>query len=133
VLQAKGDVLAFLDRRDEALEHYDKAFTLFQTVGDRLGQANVLLSLGRMSVNAGQYDQALGILAQARSLYVAVGAQSGLANVSIFMAQIAAAQGDFAAAADYMQPAADFGKAVGHPLGDQLQAQIDAWRAQAAG
>ncbi|MBX7233420.1 MAG: hypothetical protein K1X65_03480, partial [Caldilineales bacterium] len=42
VLKAKGDVLAFLDRRDEALTHYDNAFRLFQQVGSSLGQANVL-------------------------------------------------------------------------------------------
>jgi hypothetical protein len=53
-----------------------------------------------------------------------------MVDVGIILAQIAAARGDFAAAITYMQPAADFGKAVGHPLGEQLQEQIDAWHQQ---
>ena len=77
-----------------------------------------------------QIDEAMTLLEQARQLYVEVGAQAGLVNVGIIMAQIAAAQGDFAAAITYMQPAADFGMAVAHPLGEQLQVQIDAWRRQ---
>jgi predicted Zn-dependent protease len=40
--------------------------------------------------------------------------------------------GDFAAAIEYMQPAADFGMEINHPLGPQLQAEIDSWKAQLA-
>jgi tetratricopeptide (TPR) repeat protein len=49
------------------------------------------------------------------------------------MAQYAASQGDWARAIDLLQPAADFGLEIGHPLGRQLQAQIEAWRAQLEG
>ncbi len=46
VLQAQGDVLAFLDQRSEALEKYESALALFRTVGARLGEANVLQAQG---------------------------------------------------------------------------------------
>ena len=40
------------------------------------------------------------------------------------------ADGEFTAAIDYMQPAADFGNEIGHPLGPHLQAEIAGWQAQ---
>ena len=45
-LQAIGDVLQFLDRRSEALEHYQSAIEIFRQVGDRLGEANTLKAIG---------------------------------------------------------------------------------------
>ncbi|MGL5060115.1 MAG: NB-ARC domain-containing protein, partial [Microcoleus sp.] len=39
-LTAIGDVLQFLDRRDEALDRYNTALTLYEQVGDNLGKAN---------------------------------------------------------------------------------------------
>ncbi len=41
-LKAQGDVLQFLDRRDEALENYEQALGIYRQVGDRLGEANTL-------------------------------------------------------------------------------------------
>ena len=46
VLQAQGDVLAFLDQRDEGVARYEEALRLFRAVGDRLGEANVLKAQG---------------------------------------------------------------------------------------
>jgi len=44
VLQAMGDVQQFRKQMDAALESYAQALGLFRAVGDRLGEANVLLS-----------------------------------------------------------------------------------------
>jgi hypothetical protein len=128
VLQAKGDVLAFLKQNDEALTHYDNAFRLFQQVGSSLGQANVLQAKGSLALRQNHVQEGLALLDQAFSLYENVGDQVGLANCGIILGRFRASQGDFGAAIAYMQPAADFVKAIGHPLGAQLQAQIDAWR-----
>jgi len=121
-------VLAFLDRRDEALTRYEEALGLFRAVGDRLGEANVLFSKGRAALQAGDEQVGLTQLERAAQLYEAVGAQSGSANVRITLALRAASKDDFQAAINYLQPAADFCKRIGHPLGDQLQAQIAEWR-----
>jgi len=131
VLQAQGDVLYFLKKTDEALEKYERALGLFQAVGDRLGEANVLQAQGDVALQNGEEERGFGLLEQARQLYALTGAQSGLANIGIRLGRYAAARGDFAYAIECMQPAADFGKAIGHPLGEQLQAQIDGWRRQA--
>ena len=132
VLQAQGDVLAFLDQRQEALQRYDQALSLFRAVGDRLGEANVLKAQGALFLGEGDVEQGMAKLEAAHSLYEKVGDRVGLANVGITLADHAASRGDLAAAIRYLQPAADFGKAIGHPLGDQLEAQINAWQQQLA-
>jgi tetratricopeptide (TPR) repeat protein len=116
------DVLYFLKRTDEALGKYEAALALFKQVGDRLGEANVLLSKGKAALQAGDEQVGLTQLERAAQLYEAVGAQSGSANVRITLALHVASKDDFQAAINYLQPAADFGKRIGHPLGDQLQA-----------
>jgi tetratricopeptide (TPR) repeat protein len=123
----------FRDERDAALASYAEALTLFRAVGARLGEANVFLSLGQMALEVPDEEQGAEYLEQAARLYEAIGAQSGSANVRITLARLAASKGEYQQAIDYMQPAADFGKRIRHPVGDQLQAQIDQWRQQLAG
>jgi tetratricopeptide (TPR) repeat protein len=69
VLQAQGDVLYFLDRRDEALSKYEAALSLFKAVGDRLGEANVLQSRADVLDLQGQTEQALSDYEHALQLY----------------------------------------------------------------
>ncbi|MFZ1756380.1 MAG: tetratricopeptide repeat protein, partial [Caldilineaceae bacterium] len=130
VLQAQGDVLSFQAKRDEALEKYEGALGLFQAVGDRLGEANVLMAQGNLELQSGEEEKGLALLEEARQLYSHIGARVGLANIGIGLGRYAAAQGNFAYAIECMQPAADFCFEIGHPLGEQLQAEIDGWRAQ---
>jgi len=128
--KAIGDVQQFRDERDAALESYRQALQLFRAVGDRLGEANCFLGMGKTKLAQGDEENALTDLERAATLYESVGDRSGASNVHITLAQLAAAKGDLHAAIAHLQPAADFGKGVNHPLGDQLQAQIDAWRKQ---
>jgi tetratricopeptide (TPR) repeat protein len=132
VLKAQGDVLYFLKQTSEALSKYEEALGLFRAVGARLGEANVLQAQGDVALRAGEVEQGLELYERARRLYVQIGGRVGQANVGIALARHAAGQGDFAAAIRLMQPAADFGREIGHPLGDALQAEIDGWRAQMA-
>ncbi|MBX3002190.1 MAG: tetratricopeptide repeat protein [Caldilineaceae bacterium] len=129
VLKAQGDVLQFLKQMGEALEKYEAALGLFRAVGDRLGEANVLKAQGDALIRSGDVDEGMRMLEAARRLYAAIGARAGLSNVGITLARYAISQNNLAAAIEYMQPAADFGQEIGHPLGAQLQAQIDGWRA----
>jgi tetratricopeptide (TPR) repeat protein len=83
VLQAQGDVLAFLDRRDEALARYDQALGLFRAVGDRLGEANVLKAQGDVLAFLDRRDEALARYDQALGLFRAVGARLGEATAQL--------------------------------------------------
>lgn len=55
VLQAMGDVLQFRKEMDAALERYEQALGLYCAVGDRLGEANVLAALSRLSLFSGPH------------------------------------------------------------------------------
>ncbi len=72
-LKATGDVLQFLDKRDEALARYDEALQLFRAVGDRLGEANSQLALGDMERTAGRTNKARTSLQSALKLYQLIG------------------------------------------------------------
>ncbi|NJK59694.1 MAG: hypothetical protein HC918_04790 [Oscillatoriales cyanobacterium SM2_1_8] len=69
-LRAIGDVLQFLDRRDEALERYEAALQFYRPIGDRLGEANVLCALGNLKANPA--ESMVDFLA-AQEIYVAIG------------------------------------------------------------
>ena len=72
VLKAQGDVLYFLKQTEEALARYDQALGLFRTVGDRLGEANVLSALARDALGKDR-DRAIQLLGQAKSLRQEIG------------------------------------------------------------
>jgi len=80
-------VLAFRDQRDEALAKYERALGLFEQVGDRLGQANVLQAQGDVLAFRDQRDEALAKYERALGLFEQVGSSLGQANVHL-------AQGD---------------------------------------
>jgi tetratricopeptide (TPR) repeat protein len=130
VLKAQGDVLAFLDQRQEALDKYEQALGLFRTVGASPGEANVLQAQGDAALRGGETEQGLALLDAAFHLYEAIGARTGTSNVGIALARYVASQQNWQAAIRYMQPAVDFCRAIGHPLAETLQAEIDYWQSQ---
>ena len=129
-LQFIGDARRALGEGEAAFEHYHQALGLYGEVGDQVGQGNVLYELGRMLLPTKGEDKGIEFLTTAQSIYESIGAQSGLANVGLALAFHSAGKGDLKAAIDHLQPVADFGKRMKHPLGDQYQAQIDEWRRQ---
>jgi len=66
---------------DAALDSYRQALALFRAVGDRLGEANVLQSLGDVQRFRAEMDAALDSYRQALALFRAVGSRLGEANV----------------------------------------------------
>jgi tetratricopeptide (TPR) repeat protein len=79
-LKAIGDVLQFLDRRDEALDRYDTALKLYEQVGANLGKANTLIAIGDVLQFLDRRDEALDRYDTALKLYEQVGANLGKAN-----------------------------------------------------
>ncbi|MEL7359755.1 MAG: tetratricopeptide repeat protein, partial [Cyanobacteria bacterium J06560_6] len=68
-LKAQGDVLQFLDRRDEALENYEQALGIYRQVGARLGEANTLQAQGDVLQFLDRRDEALENYEQALGIY----------------------------------------------------------------
>jgi tetratricopeptide (TPR) repeat protein len=123
VLQATGDVLAFLKRNDEALARYEEALSLYRAVGARLGEANALLSLGDLARKAGRYSLAWQDYEKALSLYGEVGDRYSLARALYRMGDWHAAQGDPDEAIPLYQRAIGLWRSIGlDDLADQILA-----------
>ncbi|MCX7853939.1 MAG: tetratricopeptide repeat protein [Caldilineales bacterium] len=93
VLLEQGRVLAFLDRREEALACYEQALGLYRAVGDRLGEANVLQAQGDVLRQQGHYEAAHVQYQAALERYRAIGARQGEANAYHGLGRLALAQG----------------------------------------
>ncbi|MDX9956060.1 MAG: tetratricopeptide repeat protein, partial [Anaerolineae bacterium] len=118
VLQAMGDVQAFRDDRDTALDSYAQALTLFRAVGDRLGEANVLQAMGDVQAFRKENDTALDSYAQALTLFRAVGDRLGEANVLKAMGDVQAFRKENDTALDSYAQALTLFRAVGDRLGE---------------
>jgi tetratricopeptide (TPR) repeat protein len=62
-------VQSFRKEIDAALGSYDEALTLFKQVGDKLGQANVRLSLGEMTNDPEEFEEAIRLYEQIGDRY----------------------------------------------------------------
>ncbi len=89
-LRAKGDEkledaenLRLSWRNDQARSAYEEARTLYKQVGDRLGEANVLLGLGDLERTLGRNDQARAAYTEARMLFKQEQIRLGEANVLV--------------------------------------------------
>ena len=72
-LRATGDLESSLGRLPQAQQAYAEARILFQSVGDRLSEADAALLIGLLAVNEDNAT-ATALLIQAGRLYRAVGA-----------------------------------------------------------
>ena len=79
-LKAIGDVLQFLDQRQDALNRYETAIDIYRQVGDRLGEANTLQAIGDVLQFLKQSQDALNRYETAIDIYRQVGARLGEAN-----------------------------------------------------
>ncbi len=101
---ALGRTLYYLDEYQPAQNHYDAALGLYQQVGARLGQANVLKAIGDVQNFRDERDAALRSYHQALELYRAVGDRLGEANTIMSRADVLDGQGQTEQAlADYEQ------------------------------
>ena len=76
----RGNVLARLDRHEEALEAYDAAQPLYEEIGDTLGRANCIMSRGDVLAFLNRHEEALGAYDAAQPLHEQIGDTLGRAN-----------------------------------------------------
>lgn len=75
---------------EQAVDHLDQALERFNAIGDRLGQANVLMAIGKLSLNQDDPDslkQGTDFLEQALALYQAIDDRVGPTNIYSFKSQ----------------------------------------------
>jgi tetratricopeptide (TPR) repeat protein len=86
-LRTIGDVQSFRKEMDAPLASYAEARTLFQQVGDKLGQANVLLSKGKIINSAEEFEEAI-------RLYEEIGDRYSIARGKAFFGKWLLDQGE---------------------------------------
>ncbi|MGH3869457.1 MAG: tetratricopeptide repeat protein, partial [Pseudonocardiaceae bacterium] len=70
---ALGDVALQQARYEEAAERYEQALPVYRQIGDRLGEANTLVSRARLAIITGERADAGSEMAKAIDIYTAIG------------------------------------------------------------
>ncbi|BCX04022.1 MAG: hypothetical protein KatS3mg053_1960 [Candidatus Roseilinea sp.] len=117
LLQAAGDVHAFCDRHDEALQSYERALELFTTIGDRLGQANALKAIGDVQAFHKENGTALQSYEQALELFTTIGDRLGQANALKAIGDVQAFRKENDAALQSYERALELFTTIGDRLG----------------
>ncbi|MBN1878257.1 MAG: hypothetical protein JXA33_28820, partial [Anaerolineae bacterium] len=105
---------------DAALESYAQALGLFRAVGAKLGEANVMQSLGKTYLSGedeARYQEGAECLQIAMDLYQQIDAKAGQANIFIFWARWLAGRGQLQEALPFAEQAYALGQQIapGHP------------------
>ncbi|MEH2278293.1 MAG: tetratricopeptide repeat protein, partial [Nostoc sp.] len=117
-----GDVLQFLDRREEALQRYDTALSFYRDIGDRLGEANILQEFGKLQENP---QQALEYLQQAQNLYIQIGSIYNQSRNLLFIANAQLNMTDSDAAINSLTDAAELATTINYaPIQEYAQTRI---------
>jgi CHAT domain-containing protein len=98
-----------------SLESLQKAFTLYQNLGDAQGIANCLGSLGDTYFSMGQYGQAAGFYHQSLVLKKAIGDRSGEVEVLLGLSNTYLYLGQEERAKKFEQQAEDLKQEIGNP------------------
>src|SRR5579859_18045 len=114
----QGRFFYYQARWDDALRQYHQALTLFQQVGDRLGEANTRQAIGDVQQFQADYAAALDSYQQALTLFQQVGDRLGEANTRKAIGDVQQFQADYAAALDSYQQALTLFQQVGDRLGE---------------
>lgn len=93
-----GNLLALLRAYDRAMRHYQKALQLSQTLGRRAQMANLLVHLGIIHHERGDYEAALELYEKALTTFEALGNRKGIADSLHNIGMIHQQRGDFDAA-----------------------------------
>ncbi len=96
-----------------SLEKYEAALGLFRAVGDRLGEANVLLQMGDQARAARDYDRSRNYYDTTLQLYTMIGDRYSLARVLYRLGDWFAEQEQKEAARPYYQRAIALWQAIG--------------------
>jgi hypothetical protein len=61
------------DRYHEATERYDQALPIYRQIGNRLGEANTLVSRARLAFTTGEHADAVSVMTEAIHIYTVIG------------------------------------------------------------
>ena len=115
---ALADLLSELGDNESTVERFEGALTLYETLGDRRGQARCLTGLAIGARDRMALDESAGLLARAIDLFVAAGDRRGAAMALSGRAAVAYYRRDLAdAEADWVRA-----RAIAREVGDERAA-----------
>ena len=117
-LQAIGDVLQFLDQRQDALNRYETAIDIYRQVGARLGEANTLQAIGDVLQFLKQSQEALNRYETAIEIYRQVGDRLGEANTLSGLGKICFEEGDYSKALNFYRERIQINQDIGNQYGE---------------
>jgi len=112
---SRGWVQFLRGDHSSALEHYDRALSLYEELGDRKGVASVTSSIGIVHKSTGNYPAALSHYHRALALIEELGDRSGVARVTGNIGVVLKSSGDYPAALSHFHCAL----AIHEELGDR--------------
>jgi transcriptional regulator with XRE-family HTH domain/tetratricopeptide (TPR) repeat protein len=104
----------FLGDHGECSDRYAECLTLYQQLGDRLGEAKILQCLGELAADQGRHADALGHHEQALQLYRAVGNKTCEAEALDEVAWVHCFRGDYQQARVFSLEALTLSAEAGH-------------------
>lgn len=137
-IQALGDLELRVDNLDAARLRYEAALKIYPAIGDRLGEANVRESLGRLATSESDFETALAQFEIARQIHTEIGNQLGVGAVSTYAGRLKAKQGEFAQAILLFEAALTIDRQISDQYGsvidlnDQANALVQLGEQQAA-
>jgi tetratricopeptide (TPR) repeat protein len=120
VLNTLGGVLQRQGKFDEAINVFERSYSLLLDVGDTGGQAMVLNSLGGTLHRKGNLDKAAEILRRSAAIDQALGNARGEAMTLNSLGTVLQRQGAFKEAADMFSRSAVIDRALGNRRGEMM-------------
>lgn len=117
-LNNMGEVHYSLSDPDKTLDEFNRAFALWQEVGDRQGQATAEINLGYLHLDLGNMREAVAHYANALQLFRAIKNRSGEASVITAIGGIHSFQGEKQEAIDSHNRALGIFRSIGDRRGE---------------
>ncbi|HRJ56194.1 MAG TPA: tetratricopeptide repeat protein, partial [Anaerolineales bacterium] len=104
-----------------------EALKLFKDIGDRLGEANVLQSHGKLLIFSQKPEEGLKMLQDALNIYEEIDSIPSQANIYFFLGQILASNGQKDKSIELLQQAVELGNKIdpNHPVSIYMKAFLD--------
>ena len=120
VLNWIGSFRISMGDNEQAKKYLEESLDLRKEIGDKIGIAESLLSLGNVTNSLGDFELAKNYYEESQDIYKILGSKSGIAATTLSLGNIALNQGDYGLAKKYHEESLFTFKEIGHKYGIAL-------------
>ncbi|MBK6771314.1 MAG: tetratricopeptide repeat protein [Ignavibacteria bacterium] len=120
VLNWIGSFRISMGDNEQAKKYLEESLDLRKEIGDKIGIAESLLSLGNVTNSLGDFELAKNYYEESQDIYKILGSKSGIAATTLSLGNIALNQGDYGLAKKYHEVSLFTFKEIGHKYGIAL-------------